>query len=510
MARAEDEPRLGRQWSSDRPMDVHVLGTFHRWRVQVHFRDGIFVVGRRAYDQSQVGVRPTANPRRLRLQLQTGLSVRERTLAFESAAQCTQLHEAISRWLRNELDYRESEDEEPADTMLRWEASRTQAEEELRTTMLLTMLVLCRRLFGSPAHFALFLLACICFGLGMVRHMLNDLWARQDGAWFAATCEIDREHFEAEAMQTVNSGVLWKVVGTYEVTVLFMDGCDGGLWRSVAGEGAAGGAHGARKVSFFESFDISEGDETPADVLDLDLELAPDLGPEDAPPQAAAAARGGRGPGARGKGEPATAGLAQPRGAARPANASCSPEHNAFLDLLRGDHVAYRRLVLDYDDFCYGPKGRNRSVALAHCNTTHGLWMQHRYPVGAHAPCYVFARPRGDGSLEAHVVMNRAIPWDVRVYLAYWCVLALFFVWLCALTVVRWLQRLGLLPPSEDEALSAESKDMLSLAGGVGQPGSRLAAQVEGMYAQSSVAGAGAGGAPLGQRRGSEEFLPML
>lgn len=540
---------LPEEWRFDRPTDVYSLKRYlPPSQVQAHFRDGVFVLGRRAYDQTQVSARRTDDPRRLHLRLRTGLNVRDKILQFDSPGQCAGLHAALTRWLSNEIDDGESVEE--ADVMLQWEASRAQDEEQLRKTLFSTGLLLCRRLFRQPTSFAIFLLACVCLGLGMVHTTLNVLWARQNGTWYNATCQIDRQHFSAEAMHTVNSGILWKIIGTYEVTVRFEDGCDDDKWRAVDGEGLE---EGERVITWFESFDISEDGQAPSDVLDLDLEQAPDLDEDEgdvsgagAASAAGAAHAAGKARGAgtmwapgRASGADRRLGMAVqvPNASARAQNATavsknataqaaaaraaaigCSPEHDTRLDQFRGEHVAYRRLVLDHDDFCYGPKGSNVSTALQHCNNTQAIWMHHRYHVGGRAPCYVFARTHTDGSVEAHVVMLKAIPWDVRCYIAYWALLTLFFLWLCVLLVVRCLEQRGLLRCARDEAITAESRDMLSLAGGIGQPGSALAAHVEGLYVTPSVKGnvgrsAAADTFAEKGRQGSSaiiEYLPQL
>ncbi|KAG8466391.1 hypothetical protein KFE25_002147 [Diacronema lutheri] len=529
-------------WEFERPTDVLLIRSHALLvakRAQIYFRDGVLVLGSRAFDQSQVRVRRAKDARRLYLELQTGEHVRVKLIEASSADQCAALLAAINRWLDD--DSNDGSSSAGSRSMLEWEASRAQDEEELRRTVVRTLLYLCRQLFRQPTQFAVFFLACVCFGLGMVRSMLNEVYARENGTWHDASCVIERQHFEAEATHTVSQGVLWKVTGTYEANVRFEDGCDDGAWRLAA---PADGAADAPVITFFESFDISDQDATPADVLDLDLELAPAVataelaelgtdagaggserltedgfaedglsenkltedGAPDSPP--AAATDWQRPAGAGGDAEPDDAeggGAAERRAAGAAAAAAvdasrCSPDHDPLLDQLRGVHVAYRRLVLDHDDFCYGPKGSNVTTALRHCQNTQAVWMRHKYGPGSHARCFIFARAHADGSVEAHVVMHKGIPWDVRAYLVYWVLLLALFAWLLGLHARRCLQRHGHLASAQDEAITAESKDILSLSHGVGQPGSELAARVERMYSRVAERASAADGAALFER----------
>mmetsp|Transcript_26175 Transcript_26175/g.64642 ORF Transcript_26175/g.64642 Transcript_26175/m.64642 type:complete len:480 (+) Transcript_26175:3-1442(+) len=435
--------------------------------LDVIFRDGVLVLGRRAYDQTQVSAWRSSSSARLHLSLTTGTHVREKILVLDSPSQSEELHRAIMHWLSDGDD----EESDTGEQMLSWEIARVEEEERLRVTLAVTLGLLFRRMLRDPVQFAIFLLACTCLGLGMVRDVWDVVYARQDGTWYDANCIIEHQHFDAEPLHTVNlkgnTGVLWKVTGTYAVHVRFEDGCDDGLWQlsnNIPFEDLP-------EVRFFESYDISDSEQAVEDLSMLDPELDWSAflvkhGPEPPPtlPDLDVFLNGSE-------------------------TNPCPDDHDLNLDPLRGEHVAYRRLVLDHDDFCWGPQGSNRTTALLHCRNTQAIWLHRHQRIGSSMACFVFARLLDDGNVEAHVVTHKDLPWDIRMYLGYWMLLFTGVAWLLLLVGVKLLRRLGMLEAPEfleDEFITAESTDMLSLSGGVGQPGSALAASVEQMYAYSS------------------------
>jgi hypothetical protein len=443
----------------------------------VQFRDGLLILGRRSYDESQVTVWPIEHPLRLQLRLIEGSAVQNLTLSLATPEQSADFYTAVARWLSAQADEAdEREDVANERMMLEWEISRTQEEEALRHTLVLTILVLCKRMFRTPAQFTVLLLVLACFGLGMVQAVWDEFEARNNGLWIDASCEIDSMHFSIEFIYNPNLGPLWKVTGMYDVSVRFDDGCDDGLWQMAPPRHRSAimvKGHGDGEIVFFESYDTTEDGSTFSEP-DNPLQLEPDL-PDD---------------------EPDPLPPVMDESLVRPPSANhsgsyetCSFEHDRRLDPLRGEHVAYHRLVLGHNDFCYGPKGSNATVALAYCKNTQVIWFTHRYVNGTHTPCYIFKRAMEGGKVEAHVVLNKRIPLVTRAYIAYWLLLGLLLLWLVVLSLISCLQRLELMAGWMSEKITAESTDMLSLAGGVGQPGSELAAHVEQMYKQEAVAG---------------------
>lgn len=407
----EEAPPLGKQWTTlrwneDHVMDAMVLYRFPpiRRRVQVQLRDGVLRIGRRAFDQSQVHIAKSDQPQRLELQLATGGAARRWTLLLQSFEDRRHLQSAITRWLSGE-DAVSEELDTRTDVVAR-------EEERVCCTLALASCFLCERLFQNLEQLAVFFLACTCLGFGMMRSLLVEWHARQHGEWFAADCQILLTLFTAEPYETASHGTLWKVTGTHEVRVRFLDGCDDyAAGRSGDNQSGIEDAPDV-DVVFVESYDTSdESTHQPEPVDDMNENQALPL---ELPTESGNATVGKR---------------------------ACSPDHDARLDPLRGDHVAYHRLVMDHDDFCYGPPKSNQTVALLHCKNTQAIWVSHPYSEGQHIGCFVFAKELAHGQVQAHVVLNRSLPWDVRCYLLYWGLLGALLLRLLFLCIQRCLAR---------------------------------------------------------------------
>lgn len=426
-----------------------------RWD-RVQLRDGMLVFAERAYDSSQVSVSPVAgSPQLFQLRLMSSRSVQLLRIALPSAAACTELLGAIARWLADDDDDESAGSE--LEFNLRWEISRVEEETKLWHALAATVLVLVRRVVRDALAFGIFFVVCVALGLGMVRAVADELQARHGGEWIDASCQLDGLKLTAEHRLSTNDGPLWKVRGTYAVQVRFDDGCDDGLWRGARSAGGAALEY-FDDVIFYESYDTTKDED---DGLQLDrpaVDLADAVDDLDAP---------------------------GPTQAPRPGAAACADDHNWRLDPLRGQHIAYRTLVLDHDDFCYGPIGSNVTVALQHCRNTQAVWLRHPAAVGGRVPCHVLYKALDANSVEAHVVLLKALPWEVRCYFGYWALLACQLIWLLVLCAHR-LYRCKCFVP---ERANAENvADILSLAGGVGRPNSQLSKQVELMYASGAVA----------------------
>lgn len=179
------------------------------------------------------------------------------------------------------------------------------------------------------------------------------------------------------------------------------------------------------------------------------------------------------------------------------------------LDDVRGLHVAFHKLIMHYDDHCYGPIGASESAAISTCAATSRKWFRNRYARGETWPCWLFAHEErdADGDLEerVHVVLDRRLPVLVSLYLAYWAVVIALIVWQAVLCCRVCLQRRGVLAPLKLTPMPSEGVDMLRLGDvtpGAGGPDDRSFSQTSAADSQSSSAHRSASHKLFGSPRG--------
>mmetsp|Transcript_6663 Transcript_6663/g.17056 ORF Transcript_6663/g.17056 Transcript_6663/m.17056 type:complete len:326 (+) Transcript_6663:2-979(+) len=192
---------------------------------------------------------------------------------------------------------------------------------------------------------------------------------------------------------------------------------------------------------------------------------------------------------------------------------ACTREERHRAEL-RGPHVAYLNLVNAHDDYCYGPVGSTEQSATDYCAETWEVWFRHNYPIGSVHPCWVYEKRLSAADVHVQVVLSRRMPLIVISYLVYWGLVVLAILWLLVLAARSMLHRFGLAAQRPPTMLNAESADILNLAGGMGLPGTKLAATIQEQYQvddsrsgkqqQDSDGGVDIGGG-LGQRRNSDD-----
>lgn len=480
-------------------------------RVLIQLQGGWLIFGKKSYDYTQVRVFEDDSPTMLHMELRSGQMLKRRTMTFATQQDCERLYAEINAWLDayGEL-VRENSAAATADSLTAlaskfhssdregsetWRRVSVDEEEELSRAILATMTFLCSRIVRSPLLWSLFVLAMICVGLGMVQSMLLEIGTRSGSNWFPASCKVRGFVFTALEVQLAKyenahtkdkTGVeMWRVTGAYNVTVKLNDGCDAMPDSQPTAQEMAETERAEEEEGFF----IMRVSPPPPPPLPPPFPMPPAIPPSPpappplAPPGSVVVTR-----------PPAHHRLHVSLGTRHHRHKSPPPKSThrkkdrcrkaeARADELRGPHVAYLKLVNMHDDFCYGPVGSTEEEATAYCAETWEVWFRQRYPVGSEPRCWVYEKHLTASDVHVQVVLTRGLPAVIIFYLTYWGAVVLACIWLAILGLQRVAESRGwLTSQAKPTLISAESQDILNLAGGMGLPGTRLAARMEQDY----------------------------
>mmetsp|Transcript_16478 Transcript_16478/g.50598 ORF Transcript_16478/g.50598 Transcript_16478/m.50598 type:complete len:662 (+) Transcript_16478:71-2056(+) len=499
----------------------------HHQTARIRIEGDFLVVGRNVFDRTQVAIFEDESPLRLHLELRTGEVTKHKIVHFEDVEDTGELYTSVSDWLYGPA---ESEDQSyqrhrGGDDGEGWELSSEHEEEHLSRTVTRTLAYVLGRVARSPVMFTIFFISILSVGFGMVRDVAAEVNVRAGGTWHEASCTVEGFIFTARSVEVrtyenarMKNGTrssMWRVTGAYNVTVRFDDGCDSDP-RNLPNETEEEENTSEEYARGFFVIDVEERAEADEEAKYLPPPPAPSLPPRGPPPTSPPLPSSwptDRGtvvvfnasfsqlPGnSLSTTSPPPPPLATPPSLPGSPDAYCTYEERT-RELLRGEHIAYERLIMQHEDRCYGPMGSTQPLALAHCEKTWRAWFRSVCHVGERAPCWVFTRSYDHGGTAVYVVLSRGVGMTIWLYISYWVMIAVALVWLVYLWVRRlakrgaaWCtQRMERESRGEEDAGTAgiddDTADMFHLDGGVGLPGSEQARLTEDFYMDSNEDG---------------------